>query len=74
MRAAELLVRDPEPLVGRGSERVADDVVMLEQELAGDVTAQFDVAEDAEALVLGGLVVGPVTDLIFGWSAATLAS
>ena len=32
---------------------------MLEQVLAGDVTAQFDVAEEAEALVLGGLVVGP---------------
>ena len=35
VRAAQVLARDPEPLVDRGPERVADDVVVLEQLLAG---------------------------------------
>ena len=35
VRAAQLLARDPQPLVGRGADRVADHVVVLEQLLRG---------------------------------------
>jgi hypothetical protein len=46
VRTAEILSGDPQPLVGGRADRVADDVVALQQLLATDVVAQLDVAED----------------------------
>jgi len=57
VRAAQVLSRDPEPLVDRGAERVQDDVVVVQQLPARDVAAQLDVPEEPEALVLRGLVI-----------------
>ena len=57
VRAGQLFAGDPErPVDGRAG-RVDDRVVVLEQLLAGDVLAEGDVAEVAEARVRGGLLV-----------------
>ena len=57
VRAGAVLARDAEAVVGRGADRVDDGVVALQQVLAGDVRAELDAAEEAEARVLGGLLV-----------------
>lgn len=52
MSAVDVLARDPRSDVGRGAERVDDDVVVLEQVLATDIAAKLDVAEEPGALTL----------------------
>ncbi len=59
MRPAQVLARNPEPFVDRGTQRVDDHVVVLEQLGTAEVAAELHVPEEAEALVLGGLVIGP---------------
>jgi hypothetical protein len=59
MRAAQVLARYTHALVSRVADRVADDVVALQQLPASDVATELDMAEETEPLMLGRLVVGP---------------
>jgi hypothetical protein len=58
VRAAQALTGDPEPLVGRCTDRVEDEVIVLEQLLARDIGTQLDMTEEAEPIVLGRLGEG----------------
>src|SRR3954447_14019431 len=49
VRARAVLAGDAEPVVVGRSDRVDDGVVALEELLAGDLAAQRDAAEEAEA-------------------------
>jgi hypothetical protein len=57
VRPGQVLARNAQLVVGRRAERVDDRVVAVEQLVARDVLAEGDAAEEAEALLGGGLVV-----------------
>ena len=71
MAAGQVLARYAKPAVGLAAEGEDDRVVKPLEVLDVDVLADLDVAEEAEALAGGGLLVDRITDLILGWSGAT---